>query len=68
MKDQASRNQQTVAIATALALVAATFLAAVIVIALFGDLSRDFDGAFPWVTGSAAAAAAGLGYLIHRRV
>jgi hypothetical protein len=66
VKDPASRDEQTVAIATALTLAAATFAVAVVIIVIFGDLSRDFDGAFPWVTGIAAAA--GFGYLIIRRV
>ena len=65
MKDQTKRDEQTLAITTALAIVVITFAIAILAIGIFGDLPQDFDRAFVWVT--LVALTAGMGYLIRRR-
>ncbi len=65
MQEQATRDEKTLGIATALAVFVATFAITTLGIAVFGDLSHDFDPAFRWVT--IIASAAGIGSLVLRR-
>jgi len=68
VSNQRTREERTVAIATALAVMLGTFLIGIVSMLTVGaltDMSQTFDAATLWV--AVIAIGAGLGYLIRTR-